>query len=134
MFRHISVRVVLACFIVGMVFGSLQAQERSLVTRWAAEVSADNVLPEYPRPQLVRADWLNLNGLWSYTITARAADKPTVLDGEILVPFPLESTLSGVRGRLGVGDRLWHQRRAGPLAYERLSGIVPTAPYTPDNR
>lgn len=40
-----------------------------VMTRWAAEVSPTNVLPEYPRPQLVRSDWLNLNGLWDYAIT-----------------------------------------------------------------
>jgi beta-galactosidase/beta-glucuronidase len=88
----------------------MQVQGQTLVTRWAADVSPDNVLPEYPRPQLARPDWLNLNGLWSYAIVDRSAEKPGAFDGEILVPFPVESHLSGVSRRVGEGDRLWYQR------------------------
>jgi hypothetical protein len=60
----------------------------TLMTRWAAEVSPANVHPEYPRPQLVRADWLNLNGLWNYAVTPSSVSKVTNFDGQILVPFP----------------------------------------------
>ena len=74
-----------------------------LATRWAKDVSPDKALPEYPRPQLVRADWMNLNGLWDYTIAPRPkaggdhAEAPTgAFAGKILVPFPIESALSGV--------------------------------------
>jgi hypothetical protein len=84
--------------------------EGPLRTRWAAEVSPDQTLPEYPRPQLVRPDWLNLNGLWDYAITPGAADRPTRWDGTILVPFPVESALSGVMRRLRPEERLWYRR------------------------
>ena len=83
----------------------------TLLTRWAAEVDPAHPHPEYPRPQLVRPDWLNLNGLWNYALTTLAAPEPTNFDGTILVPFPLESALSGVRRRLDENSRLWYQRR-----------------------
>ena len=80
-----------------------------LLTRWSKEVSPKNVLPEYPRPQLVRDDWMNLNGLWEYS-EAVAGDQPPVgkeLKSRILVPFPIESALSGV---MKSADRLWYRR------------------------
>src|SRR5262245_4349012 len=66
-----------------------------LQTRWAREVTPDKVLPEYPRPQLARKNWTNLNGTWTYAITASDAARPAAFDGRILVPFPIESQLSG---------------------------------------
>src|SRR5689334_1767346 len=62
-----------------------------LRTKWAADVTPDRVLPEYPRPQMVRADWQNLNGLWDYAIRPRDEQTPASFDGKILVPFPIES-------------------------------------------
>ena len=58
-----------------------------LLTRWAKEVSPENVHPEYPRPQMVREDWVNLNGLWEYAIRPKDAATPTQFDGPIMVPF-----------------------------------------------
>jgi hypothetical protein len=81
------------------------------MTRWAADVNPTNVHPEYPRPQLVRADWLNLNGLWNYAITPTGVSTVTNFDGQILVPFPIESALSGVMRRLDENSMLWYQRR-----------------------
>ena len=81
-----------------------------LLTRWAAAVSPTNALPDYPRPQLVRPEWLNLNGLWSYAITPASVEKPTTFEGRILVPFPVESALSGVMRRLDEKSTLWYQR------------------------
>jgi hypothetical protein len=81
-----------------------------LMTRWAAEVSPTNVLPEYPRPQLVRPDWLNLNGLWDYAVTTDSASQPSHYDGEILVPFPIESALSGVMTNFNESSKLWYHR------------------------
>ena len=82
-----------------------------LLTRWAAEVNPTNSHPEYPRPQLVRPEWLNLNGLWTYAITPLTATEATNFDGQILVPFPIESALSGVKRRLDEYSQLWYQRR-----------------------
>lgn len=81
-----------------------------LATRWAKDVSPDNVHAEYPRPQMVRQDWLNLNGLWEYAILAKDVDCPDSFDGQILVPFPVESALSGVMKPVGPGNRLWYRR------------------------
>lgn len=110
MFRLTAVRLILISVLCSIAFGSVQAQDDGLVTRWAADVSADSPHPDYPRPQLTRPDWLNLNGPWSYAITDRMGEAPQDFDGEILVPFPFESRLSGVQGRLSVGDRLWYER------------------------
>ena len=81
-----------------------------LMTRWAAEVGPTNALPEYPRPQLVRPDWLNLNGLWDYAITPDSVEKHPPFTGKILVPFPVESALSGVMTNLDEHGKLWYRR------------------------
>ncbi len=81
-----------------------------LLTKWAKDVKPSKVLPEYPRPQMVREDWQNLNGLWDYAITAKDAPRPTQWAGKILVPFPIESALSGVMKRVTENERLWHKR------------------------
>ena len=80
-----------------------------LRTRWASRVTGAKPLPEYPRPTLVRKEWRNLNGLWEYAIRARGEGKPGVWDGRILVPFPVESSLSGVARRVGPDERLWYR-------------------------
>ncbi|HEY4320342.1 MAG TPA: glycoside hydrolase family 2 TIM barrel-domain containing protein [Gemmatimonadales bacterium] len=81
-----------------------------LRTRWAAEVSPDHVWPEYPRPQLVRPRWTNLDGSWDYAITALAAAVPAAWDGQILVPFPVQSQLSGVTRAVSDSQLLWYHR------------------------
>ncbi len=84
--------------------------EGPLMTRWAKEVSPQNAHPEYPRPQMARQDWLNLNGLWDYAIKPKDTAKPDSFDGQILVPFPIESALSGVMKPVGPDNRLWYRR------------------------
>lgn len=84
--------------------------ETPLVTRWASEVTPENVLVEYPRPQLVRNDWQNLNGQWDYAVRLRNSGQPKKFDGQILVPFPIESALSGVSKRVEDGRKLWYRR------------------------
>jgi len=81
-----------------------------LATRWAKEVSPRNAHPEYPRPQMVRKEWLNLNGLWDYAVRSRNEERPGDFDGKILVPFPIESALSGVMKRVDPKERLWYRR------------------------
>jgi hypothetical protein len=80
-----------------------------LRTRWAAQVSPENAHPEYPRPQLVRRQWLSLNGLWQLDNATPDAPAPVgrQLPEQILVPFPVESALSGVMRH---ADRLWYRR------------------------
>jgi len=81
-----------------------------LQTRWAADVSPDRVWPEYPRPQLERKQWTNLNGTWDYAITASDAEPPSSFTGRILVPFPIESQLSGAGVWVAPEQRLWYRR------------------------
>ena len=82
-----------------------------IMTEWAASIDPAAPLPEYPRPQMVRPDWQNLNGLWDYAITAKEAPQPDAFDGEILVPFAIETALSGVKRPLLPDQRLWYRRR-----------------------
>jgi hypothetical protein len=88
-----------------------RAAKPPLLTRWGAEVNPTNAHPEYPRPQMVRNDWLNLNGLWDYAIAANEAPAPANFEGGILVPFPIEAALSGVGQRLEATNSLWYRRR-----------------------
>ena len=81
-----------------------------LTTRWSREVKPTDVHPEYPRPQLVRPNWVNLNGLWQYALAPKADGKPDVFSEEILVPFPIESALSGVMKPVDAKTRLWYRR------------------------
>ena len=82
-----------------------------LKTAWADEVDPACPLPEYPRPTLVRPEWRNLNGLWDYAILPADAPQPEHFDGKILVPYPVESSLSGVQRRLTENEVLWYERR-----------------------
>ena len=79
-------------------------------TDWAAKVDPENVLPEYPRPNMERAEWQNLNGVWEYAILPKGQVEPAVFEGEILVPFAVESALSGVRKEVGEENELWYKR------------------------
>ena len=88
--------------------------ESTLMTEWGAKVTPANAWREYPRPQLVRPEWTNLNGLWKYAVTPKAADaarRPDTWDGEILVPFALEAPLSGVGRQLKSDELLWYTRK-----------------------
>ena len=84
--------------------------ESPLTTPWTSQVNPGHALPEYPRPQMARRDWINLNGLWDYAIRPQEETAATKYDGRILVPFPVESALSGVRQQLTPEQRLWYRR------------------------
>lgn len=82
-----------------------------LITRWGREVTPENAWTEYPRPQLARENWQNLNGLWDYAVTLGTQQAaPDQWTGKILVPFCLESSLSGVQRLLQPGEALWYRR------------------------
>ena len=91
-----------------------------LITEWGAKVTPENAWQDaYPRPLLVRESWTNLNGLWRYAITPLDAPHPTKWDGDILVPFAVESKLSGVQRLLNPDQALWYQR---PLNIQPRAG------------
>lgn len=81
-----------------------------LMTRWAGQIDPLDVLPEYPRPQMVREEWINLNGLWDYSVKSINEKEISEYDGKILVPFPIESALSGVKKSLKPDEKLWYRR------------------------
>src|SRR5687768_8490476 len=112
-------RFVFSAIVLSLLGGLAQAkppvewrpQIAPLMTRFAADVTPQNVHREYPRPQMERAEWVTLNGAWDYAITPReAAGFPKKYQGKILVPFPVESALSGVMKPVGANNRLWYQR------------------------
>ena len=90
-----------ACLIVllalsNAAFSQWKMAEKSIVTRWARQVRPGNVWSEYPRPQAVRSEWKNLNGLWDFDLLPKVAGEPAAYSTKILVPFCVESALSGV--------------------------------------
>ena len=106
-------KTLLACCALALALGA-QAQWKpagdKIKTPWAEQVDPSNVLPEYPRPQLERGEWLNLNGLWEYAIKPVGEACPETFDGQILVPFAVESSLSGVQKEVGENNELWYKR------------------------
>lgn len=81
-----------------------------LVTRWGKQVTPENAWRSYPRPQMKRERWINLNGQWDYAIRPKIEAQPDSMDGKILVPFAVESRLSGVARKVGPDDRIWYRR------------------------
>ena len=81
----------------------------NIKTDWIKDIDPSCPRPEYPRPQMVRGDWMNLNGLWNYGIAPANAEGFNV-EGQILVPFAVESSLSGVGRLVGKDNALWYER------------------------
>jgi hypothetical protein len=81
----------------------------SMKTRWSDKVGPGKVWPEYPRPQMTRANYVILNGSWEYAIQPTEQSLPTKFQGKILVPFPVESQLSGVKKMVGEKNYLWYK-------------------------
>ena len=88
------------------------AQAAPMMTTWGEKVTPENAWRGYPRPQMVRANWTNLNGEWDYAVTSvtNTSGRPEKWDGKILVPFPIESALSGVGRLLKPDEFLWYTR------------------------
>lgn len=109
-------KLLLLCFVFVSCYTSLRAQQWAVVpgkikTPWADSVNPAAPHPEYPRPQMVRGRWMNLNGLWNYSILPRSGEAiPQNFQGRILVPFAVESALSGVGKTVGKDSVLWYER------------------------
>ena len=112
MLKKLSLSLIILTCITKLLFAQAQWKQAplQLSTPWSKEVSPSNALQEYPRPQMVRSEWQNLNGLWDYAITDSAAHHPVNFDGKILVPYPVESALSGVKKAFLPNQRLWYKR------------------------
>lgn len=96
-----------------------------IVTSWTEKVDPKAPLPDYPRPQLVRTqNWKNLNGLWSYAITAKDQKDPAKYQGSILVPFAVESALSGVGKTVGKDSVLWYKHTITIPAAMRTKDVL----------
>ncbi len=108
-------KVLAICTLIFALYSCGQNQEQTweitdnpLLTRWAEDVDPAKPWPEYPRPAMVREEWSNLNGLWDYAIVP-VGKEPEQWDAKILVPYPLESALSGVRKRISENECLWYR-------------------------
>jgi len=93
-------------------------------TKWASQIDVNNVLPEYPRPIMERSEWQNLNGLWNYAVRPVGKQAPTAFDGQILVPFAIESSLSGVQKNVGKENELWYVREFSVPAKWKNNAIL----------
>jgi len=97
-----------------------QPADNPLMTRWADDIDPEEPLPEYPRPKMKRENWTNLNGQWDFQISDKSGKGE--YDEQILVPYPVESALSGVKETVGAKNRVWYRRTftANPTADERV--------------
>lgn len=105
-----KINLLLLCCVINInVFAQWKPVGDNIMSPWAEQVDPENVLPEYPRPQMVREKWMNLNGLWDYAILPCGTEDFTS-QGQILVPFAVESALSGVCRTVGDENELWYER------------------------
>ena len=109
MIKHLFI-ITLITFSLGVSAQNWKPAGDRIKTVWAEKVDPANPLPEYPRPILVREQWQNMNGLWDYSILPKGSAMPSSFDGTILVPFPVESSLSGVQKNVGETNELWYNR------------------------
>ncbi|NCC72821.1 MAG: beta-galactosidase [Sphingobacteriia bacterium] len=102
---------------------SQQNNIQPMLTPWTEKVNPDLPHQEYPRPQMVRDHWKNLNGKWNCAIVAKGNPQPAVFDQTIVVPFPVESYLSGVMKTVGAEQELWYHRNFSVNKQERKGRI-----------
>ena len=94
------------CLVMGLSLsmGAMAQESSRIMTTWGENLDKEYVWDVYPRPIMERSEWINLNGQWNYAVTSLQGATPTQYEGEILVPFAIESQLSGVERRLGEND------------------------------
>ena len=115
---------VLTAILTGLAASGYEKAKSPLVTTWGEKVTPENAWRGYPRPQMVRDAWTNLNGEWDYAVTSvtNTSGRPRIWDGKILVPFAIESALSGVGRLLNPDEFLWYTRtiNCSPKPGERI--------------
>ena len=111
--RALPLSAALSLFVFALAAPAIAAPSAPLTTPWGEKVTDANAWREYPRPQLVRDGWTNLNGAWDYAVTSvtNTPGRPEKWDGKIRVPFAIESALSGVGRLLGPDEFLWYTRK-----------------------
>ncbi len=107
--KKVIVLIGMVC-ITMQIFAQWKPAGDKIKTQWAETLDPNKALPEYPRPIMERQDWTNLNGLWEYAIKPLGQNEPSAFDGKILVPFAVESSLSGVMKTVGEENELWYKR------------------------
>jgi len=100
----------LLCTSILQTFGQWKPAGDKIKTLWAEKIDVNKVLPEYPRPIMERSEWVNLNGLWDYALLKAGVAEPSKFNGQILVPFAVESSLSGVQKTVGDENEVWYKR------------------------
>ena len=108
--KRLSVTLFLMAFLLLEAAAQWKPIGDKIKTAWAEQINPNQVLPEYPRPIMQRTDWQNLNGLWNYAVIDKGAALPAAYEGQILVPFAIESSLSGVGQRINEKQELVYQR------------------------
>lgn len=107
---RLNLTIILALFSVALFAQKWAPAGNKLKTLWAEKVTPENVWQEYPRPQFERKNWMNLNGLWQYSVVKNSEVQPKKFQGDILIPFCVESSLSGVAREVKPDDRIWYKR------------------------
>lgn len=117
--KKMLIMIALCCMAVVGLHAQWTPAGDKIMTSWGESMDPENVLPEYPRPIMERGEWSNLNGLWQYAIVDKGEAVPETFEGEILVPFAIESALSGVGKRIGDNQELVYRRSFGiPAAWK----------------
>ena len=105
--RHLITAILM--FLCLSLFSQWQPAGNKIKTEWTEKIDPENVWTEYPRPMMERTEWKNLNGLWEYAIRPQGRTVTDKFDGDILVPFAVESSLSGVMKTVGAENELWYR-------------------------